>query len=698
MSDQATFDGFKSAIVFDQNEAQRMLIRDTIKELGVTEVSSTDTSLDVVKTLRAAETAPDWVICAFITDESPNAFQILKTLLEDPKFSKTRTSLILEHDSRDILPAAYDLGLLSHHFLPFNKSDLTSSLKSLMSDLSENYDEHCLVAANFLRSHLIEDKHYEDLVALNENLISIFPSHPELFLSLAESQHLSGNLDEAKKTLHQAKYLGASLDEEINKLHELMNPEGSESEEPNTIAETFGLKSIMVVEPDETFAKHLGDSLSNLGEIELNIFNDGEEAATWIEANEEPSIILQEWKIPNVSGPALIQRVRQKGFVSVPIVVISNLVTKDDAPLLKEIGVETVVRKPTTQEEIIRQLMTVIRKKSQPKGPANMEREIRLLIEADKNEDAKKLYQRFKKLANVPANLTLAVEAQISYIDQEYAQAKEQALEAFRGEGEAVVLLNLLGKIFLKLKDHESALKCLNRANSMSSNNLMRLCMLAETQSMTGDSDAAQESIDKAKNVDSENEIVKVTDASIALSSGSPAAKKLIAGLDKVTQIVAFMNNRAVLLSSNDDIDKSIELYNNALGALPEKLGKEKDIIRYNLALAYVKNDQYEESKKSLEELKKSKNPDLAKKALSLQRKLTKSIKAGEKITLNISPDQGKPEAMVGDAPEPFRKPLAFHAKPKDLCLHMIYSGGDLFNDTIKAYLTSTEKKQQQAA
>ena len=104
----------------------------------------------------------------------------------------------------------------------------------------------------------------------------------------------------------------------------------------------------------------LKKTLAEIGVENVVSFADGDEATAWVESNDEPDLIIHEWRIPSLSGPLFIQRVRAKGFYRVPLVVISSLIKPDDMPLIREMGIAEVVAKPLEKTNLLPALVWTV--------------------------------------------------------------------------------------------------------------------------------------------------------------------------------------------------------------------------------------------------------------------------------------------------------------------------------------------------
>src|SRR5690606_4327516 len=139
------------------------------------------------------------------------------------------------------------------------------------------------------------------------------PGDVELLVSLAKAQKANGLEQDAKSTLGQAKLLAPdSADELAGAAQELFGDEDL-AVEGNLRLNALGLKSVVVVDSDETVTRELGHIFSDIGVDDVHVFHDGEAALKHFENGEEPDLIIHEWRIPKISGPYFIQKIRHKG-------------------------------------------------------------------------------------------------------------------------------------------------------------------------------------------------------------------------------------------------------------------------------------------------------------------------------------------------------------------------------------------------
>jgi DNA-binding response OmpR family regulator len=681
------FNELTKVLVIDADTGVRGLVREAIKANGLGEVQISESIKSAWSILQSSDELPSWILVHWEAGERFNTLQLLTAILQNEILGNCKVSLLLNEEDLDVIPACAELGILSYHVKPFTQIQVKGEIETLLNYMPSKKEELYKVSNEYLQKYLNSIDEFDTLVELNENLCAKFPKDFSLLLKLAESHYLKEDEDQAKKILMQAKILGSKeLELGVKQMEDLIAPEGLED---IPFADAFGFKKIVLVEPDETFSTHVASALEKIGVSDISSFDDGLEAYEHMTANGEPDMIISEWKIRSLNGPALMQRVRHDGMVVAPIVIMSSLFQDKDLLLLKEIGVAAVIDKPIVTEYLLGEVMTVMRKERVGSNHKNKERKIRQLIDSDQISDANKIYNEMAKDPTVPKVMKMLIEAEILYSRKDYTKARDVAMECFRQKGESIITLNLLGKIFLKLQDQSSALKCFNRANQLSSKNLYRLCDMAEAESELGNHDSAKEHVDAAKGIDKDNERVKNTEAAVAISAGT-SAKDIIAQLDSLKSLVAYMNNRAVLMVGKGDLDEGFTLYRNALDSITNTKSREYGILEYNLGLAYLRNDKMEEGLDALKKVQKL-HGGVYGKAKNLAARIEAALAQGKKISL-------KPPSINENPPSPdikldvAERPVCFYANLGSMCLHLLYNAGPHFTDDFLALLKKMPK------
>ena len=192
--------------------------------------------------------------------------------------------------------------------------------------------------------------------------------------SLADAYMKNGQEEEAKSTLQQLIAIEPEMAEKHGELiKNLFGDEGLTNSEGGPATNILGLNHVVLIDSDETNRTSIAGWLSELGIPETHGFTDGAEAWKHIEKQSSICAIITEWRIPSLTGPLIIQRIRDK-FPSVPIILESSLLQNQDAPLVYEMGVAALIEKPFDKKQFLQQLISSIQQDRLPSDMETLER------------------------------------------------------------------------------------------------------------------------------------------------------------------------------------------------------------------------------------------------------------------------------------------------------------------------------------
>ena len=687
-------------IVVDPSGPVRQMMADTTRAaMGFETVEARPSVQDVLSYLEVDTV--DWIIAPLMADQPINALHLLKTCCETPELKSVRISLCLDETELYVLPSAFSLGMLSWFKKPLAKDSLTEELKQLAANLEAGGANEPLVAGDYLQAYLKETNNHHLQVELAKSLLELYPGRAQILLNLVEPQFHLGQKDIARRTLGQVGLVDAGLADKANELAKALFGENA----PEAVGDDtqglnlLGARNAIVVDSDDASARSIEDTLKALGVTEVQRFANGVEAWTAVEGSSEPDLIVLEWRIPKLSGPMLIQRIRHHGFLSVPIVVLSSLLKPEDLPLVREIGVANVIAKPLNRELFVPKVIGTMQQERLPTEQQVLERKIRQLLHAGKKDEAESL--KIQLLADPHTNLgrKRLVEAEFAFAAGDYPLARDAAAQALKLSGDGILALNLLGKVFMRLSDYEAALKCFKRAQDLSPHNIERLCNMAEVHAELGDKSASRDAINGASALDSDSQAVTEAEARLAITNGDTAGARSIMGqLESLRNLVAYMNNKAVAHAKCGLRDEAVALYKKTIESIPDDRPAMKAIVLYNLALAQVKDGDCASASETLEQVLQLENSKISKKAQSLKERLSLSLKQGTDFKLKQveTTESPKPEGTVDAEQNPVRLTteedhlrLLAGLEPRrgDMCCYLVFHNVDPADDNRAAKL-----------
>ena len=697
-----------STVIVDPSGSVRTLIGDVLKSQGFKTVQGVGTIADAMAQLETE--AVDWLVLPLNADQEINGLQIMQLVLEVPHLQHIRVSLLLEENEMWCLPKAFELGLLSWHAKPFTKVSLGADIDKFMKRLEATNWNMTHASADYVREYLQTNKDTKSHLAFEKRMLDVFPGNAELLTQLAKAQHASGKTDLAKSALNQAKLLQPDLEESILALaKQLFGSDGLGKAEAGSGMNAIGIKSVVIVDSDDTIRQSVRESLTGLGVPEIVDFSDGATAWEWLEKNPEPSLLIMEWRIPKLTGPLLIQRVRHHGFHELPIIVLSSLIKPEDMPLIREIGIANVVAKPIEKSALMSALVWTVQQERMPTEQLTVERKIRSLLTAKKVSEAQEFIGRYLQMPNISEGKRKLVEAELAYATNNVALARDMSVQALKASGENISVLNILAKSFMQLGDFANALKCFERAQKLSPMNIERLCMIAEAQVEVGEGDKAKEAMDKAGHLDPDAAQVQEASVKIAVFKGDvEIAKALMGELDNLSNVLSYMNNKAVASARCGKYEECIKLYEKTIDSVPDDRKDLRSIVRYNLGLAKVRGGDLEGSLKELDEAMKDPNSRVYKKAQSLHKRTKKALETGSDITIKddekfvsaTSPKTASEGATNEASIADLHEAIVASVEPRkgDICCYMIFTSLENHDPRVKTMLEKMPKFQRRKA
>ena len=705
----------KIQIVDPSGPVRQMMIEVIRSTTGFETVSGVATITDILTTLESDTI--NWVMIPLMADQPANALHLLRICSEQPALKNVRVSLMLDEGDTYVLKSAFELGLFSWHKKPFTKDSLTAELKTLVAVIETNKYNEPLVAAHYLRAHLAASKEHQARADLERSLLDVYPGNAEILLNLADPLFQTGKKDEAQKTLQQVKMLDASLAPRVEEVGKALFGAEAKFEIPSLAGEggsginVLGIKSAVIVDSDASVLKSLGDLLKRLGTETVMTFQDGDSAWKWLDTNPEPGLVLMEWRIPKVSGPLLVQRIRGKGYLSVPVIVLSSLIKPEDMPLIREMSVTNVVSKPLNQEQLVPTLIWTMQQDRMPTEHQTLERKISNLLALGKTAEAEPLRIQFLSDPHVPLAKKRQIEAKYAFGAGNYALARDAGIEALKLAGDSMIVLNILGKSFMFLRNHEAALKCFKKAQELSPQNVERLCQIAEVETELGNTETATTTIEHARAIDPDSKTVQEAEVKIAIANGdTDAAQQIMGQLESLSNLIGYMNNKAVASSKCGFAQEAVELYRKTVTSIPPDRPEVAAVVLYNLALGLVRSGDLEEAIKELDKLLALKESKVTKKATSLKARLKTATEKGfefkflgeeVKPTAPVATDAaGTPEdaEKLATADDYQRMMATVDARRGEICCYMIYNDQTAKDPRVKALFAKAPRFQKRDA
>ncbi len=621
------FEDFSAKVLLVESSGNvRGMISDVIKSIGFSEIQSMDTVKSALGYLEVEQA--DWLILPLQADQPVNALQLLSLINKHEKFKSTVTTLLIDDNETEHLPQAFHLGLTTWHPKSnLSKDGLIREFKDFLDIFKQQNGNTVFTAFEFLQIYLRSAGKADLLIETCEDLVKAYPTSPFAVFNLAGNQFALEKREDALKTLGQAKASDVEGWEKFAKEH--LNDD-------EEVQLSLPCKRILVVDPDESIHNHLKETLLKYcDKAEIKFAIDGESAVTWLQANPGVDLVIQEWRIPKLTGHVFIQRLRKITSRLVPVIVLSSLLKKDDVPILNEMSVSTGVEKPLDEKIFIKAAFIAIQQHTSPTTPKWIERKIQERLSLNDLRAVEKLYRKLTEHPESTEDLKLYVQALRFYVAGDYESAKVLSIKAIQLGGDQIKSFTLLGRCMASLREFDGAVKCFERAHNLSPKNIERLCELAEAQIEAGQEDEAKESLEAAKEMDANNESVQTAEAKVAIKSGdTEKARELMFHMGSIEQLISDMNGSAVALVRVGKFEEGVELYNKTLDSVPAEDEITKTRLLYNLALAFARKGDLPTAKMTADRASIEVDHTVKEKVISLRSKLEKALATQSNVDL----------------------------------------------------------------
>ena len=511
------------------------------------------------------------------------------------------------------------------------KDGLVREFKDFLETMKQHSGNNAFVAFDYLQIYLRTAGKADLLIESCEDLVQAFPTSPFAVFNLAQNQFALNKREDALRTLGHAKASDIPGWEKFAK--EQLN-DGEE------VQLRLQVKRILVVDPDESIQNQIRETLGRYTDkVDIRFETNGETAIKWLEGNSNIDLIIQEWRIPGLTGHVFRQRTRQVTSRVIPVVVLSSLLKKDDVPILNEMSVSTGIEKPIEEKSFIKALFNALVQHSSPTTPKWIERKIQEKLNLKDSRGVQKLYKRLSEHPGCTDDQRYYIQALRFYHAEDYESARLLCAKAIQYGGDQVKTFTLLGRCLNNLREFAGAVKCFEKAQSLSPKNIERLCELAEAQVEAGNEEAAQASLEKAKEMDATNQMVQEAEAKVAIKTGNTEkARELMYHMGSIDQLISDMNGSAVALVRIGKFEQGVDLYNKTLDSIPSDDEITQSRVLYNLALAFARKGDLPSAKMTVDRASIMIAHPVKDKIASLKLKLEKAIASQAQVKLSSAP------------------------------------------------------------
>ncbi|SMF68984.1 response regulator [Pseudobacteriovorax antillogorgiicola] len=673
-----------NVVIIDGSGTLRPVVGGILRDLGYRNVFALKSLSEYLSYPNKYQVA--WILTHPYIADPVTVFHLLKICLQDPKLRYLRITVFFDDSEQYLIPFAFSLGTMSFHVGTLSHNSIRNDLKEVIS-MARSDRSDIAIAARFFRKYLMSREWYMDRLMMEQMLLEGVDQSSEQLLNTAEAYFLTGQEQEGVSYLYETLMFDNSQEELIERMaNRYMGKSLKECRNP------IKKDTCVVIDSDEAVRKPIAEILSKLDFRSVMEFEDGLSALEFSRKYKNIDLFVTEWKLKEIPGPAFIQIVRHELEADIPIVVCSSLLKDKDEILLKEVGVNKVISKPIQARNFIASILSALKESQYPSELSSKEREFRLKLKSAQTQKAESILNSLLVDSKVPRGKKVLLQGEFALHEGSFQEAKRLGQLAAQIMGYGTFVLNLLGKACLKLGDHENALNYLEKANSLSPQNLERLCAIATEQSAVGRDDDARKTMGQVLEDAPNAAFAKEAQLSIAVRQGEhQEASNLLGNMDSSDSLISFWNSQAISHVKQQNFLQGIEIYQRALRNLPPGYSDNRSFVRYNVALAYTRSNQLKKAATYLEAEAAMTHSPVHKKVCSLLSKVLKSLKTGEPIQLQGS------EVNIEEIPRPsknFYEVVNSPIPPGGRFLWGLYSPDQAFPKEIMSAFESDEQSQ----
>lgn len=365
---------------------------------------------------------------------------------------------------------------------------------------------------------------------------------------------------------------------------------------------------ILLIEKDREARSYYGLALNAPQAYGVSITASTEEALEVIDSAKkgEIDIVIINSNIGQMPYFVFLQRLKSHiATFQAQVILFSNDINLDDEFILKELGIKKVIKEKLEANLLISEINNIIKELNRIQNGIEhqvYEFEFYLKIRNIDKCDEAMLNEKVRTfIEKNPEFIYLLGEYHILKDDPKLAcDILNDYLHRNRGDSdtsETVSILNCLGKALCLCGRHKEASVIYKRMAEKSPKNLDHKINLGDTHIARGEWSEASSLLKEVLQIDPYNQqaLVKGAQAEIGLGNQEAANSMLekIAGTVDYYTISSYFNNRGVASTHENDFEKAVNFYKNALFFTKKHTGK----VLFNLGLALYRSNKTEEAK-----------------------------------------------------------------------------------------------------
>lgn len=575
---------FKNVYIVEQSAPLKIMLKTMFRAGGfpVKEAFETVPSIDEI------DTEATWLVVHVTDDNQEKLLSFLEEISASDK--KIQVSVIIAKSDHDFFPLLASLGALSYFEFPMTSESLKNEIEEF-KEMSDSNIAYPNIAVHYVRKLYRSD--------------SMYSAWKDFESQLVESQYRSKFIDTMAR--FQDIYKGLNSNSKVEEVQSILKAYSNEA----------NLESL-----EKKIRVLAYNRLEDLDRISYLLKKDLFEVTRVVDWSSRPSnaddydFILVDWDYKAMPWPYIVSSARQDDRF-----ILFNVPSEINMENIFDYKISVAISKDSNPESA---LESIIYEYFSYGLKRNYYKEKIDFLNNCYSVNIEPLKLNYK---NCIAYCKTYKINSIALFDSEYSLATGQTQKAkkiaenyFEDFGESPWILELLGRIYLKLGDKEKAIPILERVIFQNSEDIDILCRISEKYAEVGDEKLSERYLDRASSLDSNSLSVIETNLKTKVIFGHPdGVKGLIDKIPNLNRVVSYLNNLAVSYAALGDFSRGLGLYNDAITIVGAHDKEIMHIISYNVAICYLRAKDYQSSLSILD------NPDLDPKIFGERRQQLKS-------------------------------------------------------------------------
>lgn len=375
-----------------------------------------------------------------------------------------------------------------------------------------------------------------------------------------------------------------------------------------SLAEKFRISSpkeikpdhwVLVIEHQQDLRLIMTHHLNKLGYRNVKQLHNGYDALEYIKETDQPiSVILCDAESPVIDAISLLTELRDDpACTRPPFVIMMDNPSKEKIMLALENGVDEVMVKPFTLNDILPKIQSTFRKFHNPKNPEKVYELAKQLYRHEKLDDASKVYHLIAKDAHNSARPLVGL-ARIAIKRNDFDEALTFLAEAESRNPNFVHLYATRGAVYMARGDQDQAIQAYMKAIELSPLNPTRYedaaCPLFENKRFQEGVDILSLALQHELSFPSLHRYL--SEGYFALKDFSKAVKHIRTALVMEPDNVIYLNQLGISLKESQELEEAMKVYNSII-----KLDNDNKAAYYNKAILQHTMGALDDAIKTLE-------------------------------------------------------------------------------------------------